>query len=244
MMSFADFKRFRCLLLAAAFTLLFSRVGECLLAQQSTQKSILEAVENEVKQLKEMIEQQKKMLKHLDAKDVNDLKNKRTALVNSFKKARQILEASDTITHVTANLEWELKKRHPEWQSGLTVDQLKTRIENRNKGWRATMNAYLKSVNLTAKDFDSDDKLRSKLMDLVRNPEGQTQAIQTLGALLDHSNIMLARNENVVQGLLASYLEYERDALDAREQKGKSILEACDGLKKHKPAAKSYALGF
>ena len=48
----------------------------------------------------------------------------------------------------------------------------------------------------------------------------------------------------MLQGLLASYLEYERDALDAREQKGKSIIEACGGLKSHKPAAKSYTVGF
>ena len=243
-MSFANFKRLRTVLMAAAFALLAPRAGECLLAQQSTQKSILEAVENEVKQLKEMIEQQKKMLAHLSSSNVSDLRSRRNALVNSFKQARQILEASDTITHVTGNLDSELKKRHPEWQEGLTIDNLKARTEDRDKGWRATMNAYLKSVNLTAKDFDSDNALRSKLMDLIQNPEGQTQALQILGALLDHSNIMLARNENTLQGLLASYLEYERDALDAREQKGRGIIEACDGLKKHKPAAKSYNLGF
>ena len=106
------------------------------------------------------------------------------------------------------------------------------------------MVAYLNSVNLSAQDFKSDDEMRSKLMDTLKSPKGQTQAIQALGALLDHANLMLVRNENTIQSMMTAYLEYERDAIDKREQKGKSILEACDGLKQHKPAAKSYALGF
>ena len=65
----------------------------------------------------------------------------------------------------------------------------------------------------------------SKLMDTLKSPKGQTQAIQALGALLDHANLMLVRNENTIQSMMTAYLEYERDAIDKREQKGKSILE-------------------
>jgi P-type conjugative transfer protein TrbJ len=223
---------------------LFPKTGFCLLAQEVTQQAILKAAENEVEQLKKMIEHQKNMLAHLDESTVNDIKGKREKLIKNFEDVRKVLTKSDVITHLTDDLENKLKTRHPEWKDGMSIDDLKKRNDDRYKNMRSTMVAYLNSVNLSAQDFKSDDEMRSKLMDLLKSPKGQTQAIQALGALLDHANLMLVRNENTIQGMMTAYLEYERDAIDKREQKGKSIIEACDGLKSHKPAAKSYTVGF
>ena len=224
--------------------LLLPRVAFCLLAQEVTQQSILKAAENEVEQLKKMIEHQKNMLAHLDESTVNDIKSKRNTLIKNFEDVRKILTQSDAITHLTSDLENKLKTRHPEWKDGMSIDDLKKRNDDRYKNMRSTMVAYLNAVNLSAQDFKSDDELRSKLMDTLKSPKGQTQAIQALGALLDHANLMLVRNENTIQSMMTAYLEYERDAIDKREQKGKSIIEACGGLKAHKPTAKSYSLGF
>lgn len=224
--------------------LLFPKVGFSLLAQEVTQQSILKAAENEVEQLKKMIEHQKNMLAHLDSSTVNDIKSKRNTLIKNFEDVRKVLNKSDVITHLTDDLENKLKTRHPEWKSGMTIDELKKRNDDRYKNMKSTMVAYLNSVNLSAQDFKSDDEMRSKLMDTLKSPKGQTQAIQALGALLDHANLMLVRNENTIQSMMTAYLEYERDAIDRREQKGKSILEACDGLKSYKPKATSYKVGF
>ena len=224
--------------------LLFPKIGFCLLAQEVTQQAILKAAENEVEQLKKMIEHQKNMLAHLDSSTVDDIKSKRNTLINNFKDVRKILTQSDVITHLTDDLENKLKTRHPEWKSNLSISDLKKRNEDRDKSMRSTIVTYLNGINLAAQDFKSDDELRSKLMDTLKSPKGQTQAIQALGALLDHANLMLVRNENTLQGMMTAYLEYERDAIDKREQKGKSILEACGGLKGHKPTAKSYNVGF
>ena len=223
--------------------LLFPKVGFSLLAQEVTQQSILKAAENEVEQLKKMIEHQKNMA-HLDSSTVNDIKSKRNTLIKNFEDVRKVLNKSDVITHLTDDLENKLKTRHPEWKSGMTIDELKKRNDDRYKNMKSTMVAYLNSVNLSAQDFKSDDEMRSKLMDTLKSPKGQTQAIQALGALLDHANLMLVRNENTIQSMMTAYLEYERDAIDKREQKGKSILEACDGLKSYKPKATSYKVGF
>ncbi len=81
-------------------------------------------------------------------------------------------------------------------------------------------------------------------MEIIKSPDGQTQAIQTIGVLLDHANMMLVRNENTLQGFFTTYLESERDLLDKREQKGKSVLEACGGLKNHKPTVTARKLGI
>ena len=235
-------KRIALLLL---FVFIMPKVAECLLAQDSTQKSILKAAEDEVKQLKDMIAQQKKMLERLSSSNVSTIKSNRNTLINSFKKVRQVLQASDVLTHLTDNIESKLKTRHPDWKTGMSINDLKKRNENRDTQWKATMKAYLKSVNMTTKDFTTDDNLRSKLIDLLKSPEGQTQAIQGLGALLDHANMMLVRNENTIQGFMAVYLEYERDNIDKREQKNKSIIEMCGALQSHKPSgSKSYRLGF
>ena len=239
------FKRFNRIFAIVIFSvLLLPGTGLCLLNQEVTQQSILKAAENEVEQLKKMIEHQKNMLAHLDDSTVNDIKGKRDTLINNFKDVRKVLQATDTITHLTDDLENKLKTRHPEWKSGMTIDELKKRNEDRYQAMRNTMVAYLNSVNLSAQDFKTDDELRSKLMDLLKSPKGQTQAIQGLGALLDHANLMLVRNENTIQSMMTAYLEYERDAIDKREQKGKSIIEACGGMKNHKPSAKSYNVGF
>ncbi|MBQ9565794.1 MAG: hypothetical protein IJU98_09425 [Synergistaceae bacterium] len=232
------------LLIAAALVLILPRAGFCLLAQEVTQQAILKAAQNEVEQLKKIVEHQKNMLAHLDDSTVNDIKSKRNTLINNFKDVRKIITQSSAISHLVDDLENKLKTRHPDWKSGMTIDELKKRNEDRDKGMRATIVAYMNGINLAAHDFKSDDELRSKLMDTLKSPKGQTQAIQALGALLDHANLMLVRNENTIQGMMTAYLEYERDAIDKREQKGKSIIEACGGLKNHKPTAKSYNVGF
>lgn len=243
-MTFERFKLNRALFIAAALVLLLPRAGFCLLAQEVTQQAILKAAENEVEQLKKMIEHQKNMLAHLDSNTVNDIKGKREKLVKNFEDVRGIIKRAGAVTHLIDNFDTEYAKRHPEWKSGMTIDELKKRNEERYKGMRETFKSYLRGLNLGIGDFKTDDEMRSKLMDLLKSPKGQTQAIQALGALLDHTNLMLVRNENTIQGLVTTYLEYERDNIDKREQKGKSIIEACDGLKAHKPTAKNYKVGF
>ncbi len=223
---------------------LFPKIGFCLLAQETTQQSILKAAENEVEQLKKMIEHQKNMLAHLDESTVNDIKGKRENLIKNFDGIRDIIKRSGALTHLIDNFDTEFAKRHPEWKDGMTIDELKKRNDDRYNGMRETFKSYIRGLNLGIGDFKTDDEMRSKLMDLLKSPKGQTQAIQALGALLDHANLMLVRNENTIQSMMTSYMEYERDAIDRREQKGKSIIEACGGLKSHKPTAKSYNLGF
>ncbi|MBR1672055.1 MAG: hypothetical protein IJ702_03940, partial [Fretibacterium sp.] len=136
------------LFIAAALVLILPRAGFCLLAQEVTQQAILKAAENEVEQLKKMIEHQKNMLAHLDDSTVNDIKSKRSTLIKNFEDVRKILTQSDVITHLTDNLESKLKDRHPEWKSGLSIDDLKKRNEERDKKMRATIVAYMNGINL------------------------------------------------------------------------------------------------
>ena len=222
----------------------FPGVGYCWLAQEPTQVAILGLAKKELEKLTAMVAAQDKMIKHLDAAAIASIAVERGKIVEGFKNIKKILQATDVLTHMTDNIEIALKKRHPEWQSGLSVAQLKARNEDRDKNWKATAQAYLKAVNLTAKDFATDNVIREAIMKLLNNPSGQTQAIQVLGALLEHADSMLVRNEQSIQGFMTTYLEYERDEIDKREQMGKGIIEACGSLKTFRPAARNYNMGF
>ena len=224
--------------------LITPKAALALLAQEMTQQSIYKAAQEEVDKLKKMVEHQKKMLAHLDSSKVNDMKSKRQALINSFNEVQNILKNTDGITHMIDDFDNKFKARHPDYTSGLKIKDLKSRNDNRDNKWRNTAKAYMQSANKLAHDYNSNKELREKLMEIIKSPDGQTQAIQTIGVLLDHANMMLVRNENTLQGFFTTYLESERDLLDKREQKGKSVLEACGGLKNHKPTVTARKLGI
>ena len=78
----------------------------------------------------------------------------------------------------------------------------------------------------------------------ISNSEGQVQALQALGALLEHTSSMIARNEQTLQGFLTTFLEVERDDIDAQEQKEQSILEAYKSLKNLKIPGQTFTPGF
>ena len=97
---------------------------------------------------------------------------------------------------------------------------------------------------MNAKDFEDNDKTRDKLLSALSSSEGQVQALQALGALLDHTNSILARNEQTIQGFMTTYLEAERDEVDRREQKEQSIKEAYKSLQNMQAPGKTFRPGF
>ena len=126
----------------------------------------------------------------------------------------------------------------------MKINDLKERNEKRDKQLKQTFEAYLKSLNITAKDFKNDEKTREKLLTALSNSEGQVQALQALGALLDHASSMIARNEQTLQGFMTTFLESERDEIDEREQKEQSILEAYKSLKNLQIPGQTFTPGF
>ena len=85
---------------------------------------------------------------------------------------------------------------------------------------------------------------RSKLWEILKKPNGQTQAIQALGGFIEHTNTMMVLNEQAIQAFVTMFAEYERDEMDERQDFGKATLEVCATLKNHRPTAKKCKLGF
>ena len=218
--------------------------SECLIAQETTQIDVkIKAVAEWLNTL-DMKLNQLKMLAQLPQSVINQIYGMKELLAENFSQVRDILQQVDSITHFTDDIENSLKSRHPEWQEGLSINDLKERNNKRDKQLKQTFEAYLKALNITAKDFKNDEKTREKLLSALSNSEGQVQALQALGALLDHTSSMIARNEQTLQGFITTFLEVERDDIDTQEQKEQSILEAHKALKNLQIPGQTFTPGF
>ena len=236
--------RFKTIFLALVLVFVVANPGMCIIAQEPTQITVkLKAISEWLNTL-EMKTNQLKMLAQLPSQVISQIQGMKDMMVENFSQVRDILGQVESITHFTDDLEGMLKERHPEWESGLTIEGLKARNEQRDAQWKKTTEAYLKALNMTAKDFENDEKTRDKLLSALSSSEGQVQALQALGALLDHTNSILARNEQTVQGFMTTYLEAERDEVDRREQKEQSIKEAYQSLQNIQAPGKTFKPGF
>ena len=238
------YRKFTPLLLAITLIIACASCSESFIAQEYTQISVKVKAVAEWLNTIEMKLNQLKMLAQLPQSVINQINGMKELLAENFSQVRGILQQVDTITHFTDDIENMLKSRHPEWQEGLNIDDLKERNKKRDKQLKLTFEAYLKTLNITAKDFKNDEKTREKLLSALSNSEGQVQALQALGALLDHTSSMIARNEQTLQGFLTTFLEVERDDIDTQEQKEQSILEAYKSLKNLQIPGQTFTPGF
>ena len=226
--------------------LIFARAGECLLAQEPTQVAIALIIKSEIETLKKILDNQDQMLKRFDTKsdEYKKIVESRDKILQSIKDAHEVLKKSQGFTHLKDNIDSAVKTRHPEWKNNMTLDEVKQRDTDRQTKWRESAKDYLKSINSQTSHFNDDRTHRDKVFELLKNPSGQTQAIQALGGLFDNVNNMLARNEQIIQDFITMSMEFERDDMDERQDFGKATLEVCAALKNYKPTAKKVKLGF
>ena len=237
-------KKFIRAFLALTLILLSASSALCLIAQETTQLEVkIKAVAEWLNTI-DMKLNQLKMLAQLPQSVISEINGMKELLSENFSQVRDILQEVESITHFTDDIENMLKIRHPDWLEGLTINDLKERNQKRDKQLKQTFETYLKALNTTAKDFKNDEKTRDKLLTALSNSEGQVQALQALGALLDHTSSIIARNEQTLQGFMTTFLETERDEIDEREQKEQSNLEAYKSLKNLQAPGQTFTPGF
>ena len=235
---------FTFLLLSSILVVISASSSECFIAQETTQITVkIKAIAEWLNTI-EMKLNQLKMLAQLPQSVINQINGMKELLTENFSQVRGILQQVDSITHFTDDIENMLKSRHPEWQQGLDIDELKERNKKRDKQLKQTFEAYLKALNITAKDFKNDEQTREKLLSALSNSEGQVQALQALGALLDHTSSIIARNEQILQGFMTVFLEAERDDVDKREQLEQSIVKAYKSLQNLQAPGQTFTPGF
>ena len=237
-------KKITLILIAFFLTYICVSSSEAWIAQETTQITVkIKAVAEWINTI-EMQLNQLKMLAQLPQSVINEINGMKELMTENFSQVRGILQNVDSITHFTDDLESMLNDRHPDFQTGLTIDALKERNEKRDTQLKKTYEAYLKALNITAKDFKNDEKTREKLLSALSNSEGQVQALQALGALLDNTSSIIARNEQTLQGFMTAFLETERDEIDEREQTEQSIIEVYKSLKNLPIPGQTFTPGF
>ena len=135
-----------------AFALIFVcwSSADSFIAQETTQITVkIKAVAEWLNTL-EMQLNQLKMLAQLPQSVINQINGMKELLSENFSQVRGILQQVDSITHFTDDVENMLKSRHPNWQAGLKIEELKERNTKRDKQLKQTFEAYLKALNITA----------------------------------------------------------------------------------------------
>lgn len=233
--------------IAALFlVLIFARAGECLMAQEPAQIAIAVMIKEEISTLEKILNNQDQMLKRWDksSKEYENIKKTRNNILDGLKQLRDELAKSKSFNHLVDNIDKVLKARHPDWYSNMTLDQVKKRRTDRETKLRSTVKAYLAAFNKAQSLHEADWKARDALWEVLKKPNGQTQAIQALGGFMEHANTMMVMNEQAIQAFITLFAEYERDEMDERQDFGKATLEVCSKLKAHNPKAKKCKLGF
>ena len=238
------YKKFKFVMLVLTLIFVCASSSESWIAQETTQITVKIKAIAEWLNTVEMQLNQLKMLAQLPQSVINEINGMKELMTENFSQVRGILQNVESITHFTDDIESMLKDRHPDFETGLTIDNLKERNEKRDTQLKQTYEAYLKTLNITAKEFKNDEKTREKILSTLSNSEGQVQALQALGALLDHTSSIISRNEQTLQGFMTTFLETERDEIDKREQKEQSILEAYKSLKNIQIPGQTFTPGF
>lgn len=232
--------------MAMNFIFMSARAAECLLAQEPTQIGIALMIKEEISTLETILNDQDKMLKRwkTDSYEYKKMKEQRDTLINAVKNLRETMTSSGALTHMSKEIETRLKERHPAWRDNLTLDDVKKRQRDRETKWRDTVKAYLKSVNTTQSLNEDYRVLRVRLFDLLKKPNGEVQAIQSLAGFMDYAATMMALNEQAIQSFITAYAEYERDEMDERQDFSKTTMQVCTKLKAYNPTFKTCKLGF
>ena len=203
---------------------------------------------SEMKTLQHILDDQDKMLKRIqdDSSKYNAIVNSRNEIIKRIENARDILAKSKAFTHYADDIDATMKARYPEWQSRMTIAEAARRINERNAKWRASVKDYLKSLNANTSNYANDKAALDSLMAILKEPAGQTQALQAMGGLLDHITLMLDRDQQALEALITTYVENKLDLRDERNDLDQAVHEAGTQIKvyRYNQKAKKCKIGF
>jgi len=210
-------------------------------AQEPSQLAIAILTYAEMRTLETIEEDHEKMLKKWSSGELESARNK---ILKNIENARDVLAQSPAFNHLAQDIDAMMKARYPEWKSKMTIDEAAKRINERNNKWRESVKVYLKSMNYNTSHLPDEIAMRDALMKIIKKPSGQVQALQAIGGYFDHIDVMLARNDLVLQSLMTLIMERKYDTQDERNELDSAVKEAGTYMKNHKNKAKKRKLGF
>ncbi|MBR2209419.1 MAG: hypothetical protein IJ859_11480 [Synergistaceae bacterium] len=210
--------------------------------QESTQLSKLAADIHEVTEQLTMIKQHLAML--------NSLKSRLLQLGNGqimqiFTEAQSVLQNAKSLTSDISDFGSAFKEHFPDdYESIISAVTEGTRLAD---DWRKVEEGYMKVLNMTAKNFDSEQEIRNKMLETLNETDsdsGQTKAIQIIGAMVNHASFLLDRNNQELGGFMESYITRQQAEKQRQKLAQKNVVEMGKNAAQTERSGQTFTPGF
>lgn len=208
-------------------------------AQESTQLANKVQLIKQLTEQIQMVKNQYQMLEGLTSELNSGLNGATNQIMTQFMKVQELWKSATSLTHVADDFEKKHKEKHPEHKEGTEVDAAREK-ERRDKEFWEMLQKYLAGLNMNAKDFARREALRQKLFEALASTEGQVQAIQALGALINHTSMLIDKNTEVLSGYITMFAENEQDKRDERANAQRNLQLALEKASQEKTTGRGY----
>ena len=209
---------------------------------EATQLNKLAADIHEVTEQLTMIKQHLAML--------NSLKSRLLQLgtgqiMDVFTEAQSLLQNAKSLTSDISNFGTAFKEHFPDDYNGIisAIDESSILTNN----WKKVEESYMKVLNMTAKNFDNEQKIRDKMIETLNEADsdsGQTKAIQIIGAMVNHASFLLDRNNQELGGFMENYITRQQIEKQRKQLAKKNVVEMGKNAVQTERTGKSYSPGF
>jgi len=209
---------------------------------ESTQLEKLAADVHEVTEQLEMIKQHIAML--------NSLKSRLLQLgtgqiMEVFTEAQSVLQNAKSLTSDISNFGAAFKQHFPD-----DYNEIISAITEGNRladDWHKVEEGYMKTLNMTVKNFKSEQQIRDKMIATLNETDpdsGQTKAIQIIGAMVNHASFLLDRNNQELSGFMESYITRQQAEKQRQKLAQKNVVEMGKNAANAEKTGKTYSPGF
>ena len=210
--------------------------------QEGTQLKRLDASVHEISEQLEMLQQHLAML--------NSLKSQLLQLgtgqiMEVFTEAQSVLKQAQSLTSGVSDFGAAFKEHFPDEYEGIVS------VLNEGKAlsdrWRKVEEGYLKTLNMTAKNFNNEQAVRDKMLQTLTEADsnsGQTKAIQVIGAMVNHAAFLLDRNNQELGGFMENYLTRQQIERERKRAAQQNVVEMGRNAAQMERPGQQYKPGF
>lgn len=210
--------------------------------QEETQLQRLSASINEISEQLEILQQHLAMLKSLKSQ----LMQLGTGqIMEVFTEAQSVLKQAQSLTSGVSDFGSAFKEHFPDEYEKITsvLNEGKRLSDN----WRKVEEGYLKTLNMTAKNFNNEQAVRDRMLQTLTEADsesGQTKAIQVIGAMVNHAAFLLDRNNMELSGFMENYLIRQQTERERKKAAQQNVVEMGKNAAQMERPGQTYKPGF
>ena len=213
--------------------------------QEGTQLGRLAASIKEIAEQLEMIKQHLAMLKSLKARLMNELGIGQ--IMEVFTEAQSVLKQAKSLASGIKDFDAAFKIQFPDFGDMKEIIKASAEGKRMDDQWRNASESYLKTLNMTAKDFEDEQAVRDKMMETLTETDiesGQTKAIQVIGAMVNHAAFLTARSNVELGGFMESYLTRKQTERERKKIARKNVLKMTQVATEMEKTGETFNPGF